>query len=64
MSNPFDKATSKAPPTIGEGCLGRYDIDTLSPEDGTDFEGAAQLWKELTSETVLSDKQSDGLDPQ
>jgi hypothetical protein len=44
MNDPLDKATSKAPPTLGEGCLSRYDPDALSPEDGTDFEGAAQLW--------------------
>ena len=44
MSDPLDKATSSAPPTLGEGCLSRYDPDALSPEDGTDFPGAAELW--------------------
>ncbi|SEJ12622.1 hypothetical protein [Pseudomonas sp. NFR16] len=47
MTDPLDKATSKAPPTLGEGCLSRYDVDALSPDDGTEFEGAAQLWEQL-----------------
>lgn len=47
MTDPFEKATSKAPPTLGEGCLSRYDPDELTPETGTDFDGAAQLWREL-----------------
>lgn len=46
MSDPLDKATSSAPPTLGEGCLSRYDPDDLSPEDGTDFPGAAELWEQ------------------
>ena len=44
MSDPLDKATSKAPATLGEGCLSRYDPDDLDNEDGTDFPGAAELW--------------------
>ena len=51
MSDPLDKATSKAPPTLSEGCLSRYDPDELSPDDGTDFPDAAQLWEELKPET-------------
>jgi len=47
MADPLDKATSKAPPTVGEGCLSRYDVDELSPEDGAEFEGAAELWQRL-----------------
>jgi hypothetical protein len=47
MSHPLDKATSKAPPTLGEGCLSRYDVDELSPDDGAEFEGAAALWQQL-----------------
>ncbi|MBD8573447.1 hypothetical protein IFR09_07110 [Pseudomonas syringae] len=46
MNDPLDKATSKAPPVIGEGCLSRYDPDALGPEDGTDFPGAARLWRQ------------------
>ncbi|SDR73272.1 hypothetical protein [Pseudomonas trivialis] len=45
MSDPLEKATAKAPATLGEGCLSRYDPDELSSEDGTDFPGAAQLWE-------------------
>lgn len=53
MSDPLDKATSKAPATLGEGCLSRYDPDDLSSEDGTEFPGAAELWEQLqeTSES-------------
>lgn len=47
MADPFDKATSKAPQTLGEGCLSRYDPDALDSEDGTDFPGAAELWEQL-----------------
>lgn len=47
MADILDKATSTAPPTLGEGCLSRYDPDALSPEDGTEFEGAAELWRNL-----------------
>jgi hypothetical protein len=62
MTDPLDKATSKAPATLGEGCLSRYDVDALSPEDGTEFEGAAQLWKELTSNEETSAEYSDRSD--
>lgn len=53
MSDPLDKATSKAPATLGEGCLSRYDPDDLSGDDGTEFPGAAELWEQLqdTSES-------------
>ncbi|MGF6590805.1 hypothetical protein [Pseudomonas sp. 2835] len=47
MADPLDKATSKAPPTLGEGCLSRYDPDALNSDDGTDFPGAAELWEQL-----------------
>ncbi|SEN12272.1 hypothetical protein SAMN04487857_11087 [Pseudomonas sp. ok272] len=46
MSDPLDKATAKAPATLGEGCLSRYDPDALSTEDGTEFPGAAELWEQ------------------
>ncbi|MDD1015342.1 hypothetical protein [Pseudomonas rubra] len=49
MADPLDKATSKAPPTLGEGCLSRYDPDALGGDDGTDFPGAAELWALLRS---------------
>ncbi|MFO2462584.1 hypothetical protein OOJ96_01590 [Pseudomonas sp. 15FMM2] len=47
MSDPLDKATSRAPATLGEGCLSRYDPDALDAEDGTEFPGAARLWEQL-----------------
>lgn len=62
MTDPLDKATFKAPPTLGEGCLSRYDVDALSPDDGTEFEGAAQLWEQLKANE--KDDGSGGSDPQ
>ncbi|MDY7566339.1 hypothetical protein QN400_09915 [Pseudomonas sp. RTC3] len=47
MTDPLDKATSRAPPTLGEGCLSRYDPEALVLEDGADFNGAAELWRQL-----------------
>ncbi|WPO99121.1 hypothetical protein SFA35_21325 [Pseudomonas sp. HR96] len=47
MTDPLDKATSRAPPTLGEGCLSRYDPEALNEDDGTEFPGAADLWREL-----------------
>lgn len=47
MTNPLDKATSRAPGTLGEGCLARYDPEALTSEDGTDFPEAQKLWEEL-----------------
>ncbi|MDF9617550.1 hypothetical protein P5705_07835 [Pseudomonas entomophila] len=44
MTDPRDKAGAVAPPTLGEGCLARFDPDALSDEDGTEFPGAAELW--------------------
>ncbi|WP_248745085.1 hypothetical protein [Pseudomonas sp. MWU12-2037] len=58
MSDPLDKATSKAPPTVGEGCLSRYDSDAMTPEDGTEFPGAAELWQQLQEESE-ADKPTD-----
>ncbi len=47
MSDPRDRATSTAPPTLGEGCVRRYDPEALTPESGTDFADAAELWRQL-----------------
>ncbi|MDB6145669.1 MAG: rane protein [Pseudomonas sp.] len=58
MTNPLDKATSSAPPTVGEGCLSRYDLEALTPEDGAEFEGAAELWQQL-QQTPPADKKED-----
>lgn len=65
MTKHLDKATSKAPPTIGEGCLSRYDPDALSADDGTEFEGAAQLWAQMRSaQTAEEHDGSGGFDTQ
>ena len=56
MSDPLDKATSRAPATLGEGCLSRYDPDALGAEDGTDFPDAAQLWEQLQEAPEPHDK--------
>lgn len=47
MTDPLDKATSRAPATVGEGCLSRYDPQALDAEDGTDFPEAARLWEQM-----------------
>jgi len=47
MPDPRDKAGASPPPTLGEGCLARYDPEALSDADGTDFPGAAELWQQL-----------------
>lgn len=47
VSDPLERATSKAPPTLGEGCVRRYDPQALGDGDGTDFPGAAELWRAL-----------------
>nr|WP_313295007.1 hypothetical protein [Pseudomonas sp.] len=38
---------ASAPPTLGEGCLARYDPDALDDDDGTEFPDAAELWRQL-----------------
>jgi hypothetical protein len=45
MTDPLDKATSTAPPTLGEGCLSRYDPEALTADNGADFSAAAELWR-------------------
>ena len=47
MSDPLTRGTSSAPPVLGEGCTQRYDPQALTPEDGTDFADAAELWRQL-----------------
>lgn len=37
MSDPRSAGTASLPPTLGEGCTSRYDIDALGDEDGTEF---------------------------
>lgn len=50
MSDPLDRATATPPPTLGEGCVRRYDRDELSEEHGTDFPGAEALWERMRRE--------------
>lgn len=47
MNDPKCPGTATPPPTLGEGCVRRYDPDALSDEDGTEFPGAAELWDSL-----------------
>ncbi|WP_342247088.1 hypothetical protein [Pseudomonas sp. OTU5201] len=50
MTDPRDRATSTPPPTLGEGCVRRYDPDELSEDNGTEFPGAAELWRKVQEE--------------
>ncbi|MNO70047.1 hypothetical protein D3C76_609140 [compost metagenome] len=54
MADPRDKAAASLPPTLGEGCLARYDPDALSADDGTEFPGAAALWQQLNRPDAAS----------
>ena len=47
MTYPLARGTSSAPPVLGEGCTQRYDPEALSPEDGSEFADAAELWRQL-----------------
>lgn len=60
MADPGDKAAAKAPSTLGEGCLARYDLQDMSDEAGTDFPGAADLWRQLNPS---DDRSADASDP-
>jgi hypothetical protein len=60
MTDPLARATSSAPPVLGEGCTQRYDPQALTPEDGTEFADAAELWRQLQQDEqppTNSDKQ-------
>lgn len=52
-----EPGTATPPPTLGEGCVRRYDPEALSEEDGTEFEGAEALWQRLQRERL--DKSGD-----
>ena len=56
MTDLLDKATSTPPPTLGEGCLSRYDPQALSPEDGTEFADARALWLTLNPQPFEDQK--------
>ncbi|CAI3809191.1 hypothetical protein GLGCALEP_05378 [Pseudomonas sp. MM221] len=42
MAKQRNTPTASPPPTLGEGCLARYDPEALDDTDGTDFPGAAE----------------------
>lgn len=50
MNDPRERATCHPPPTLGEGCVRRYDPEALSPQSGSEFPGAAELWQQLQRE--------------
>ncbi|MFZ6047729.1 hypothetical protein ACFW0H_16605 [Pseudomonas sp. CR3202] len=50
MADPRDRATSSPPPILGEGCVRRYDPDELGEDNGTEFPGAAELWRKVQEE--------------
>ncbi|WP_343598719.1 hypothetical protein [Pseudomonas sp.] len=54
MARSRNNATASPPPTLGEGCLARYDPESLSDEDGTDFPDAAELWRQLNPPDAAS----------
>ncbi|MCY1422823.1 hypothetical protein D9M71_385200 [compost metagenome] len=56
MADPRDGATSKPPPTLGEGCVRRYDPDALNEENGTEFPGAAELWRKVQEDEQEKNK--------
>ncbi|PMZ99403.1 hypothetical protein C1X75_18785 [Pseudomonas sp. FW305-17] len=55
MADPRDKAGASAPATLGEGCLARFDPESLSDEDGTEFPGAVELWGRLNPSVGADD---------
>ncbi|PAU52941.1 hypothetical protein BZL41_24205 [Pseudomonas sp. PIC25] len=65
MKDPLDRATSHPPPTLGEGCVRRYDPEALRDEDGTEFPGAEALWRSLhpDEQPAQPDGKTDGDPP-
>ncbi|WP_437883202.1 hypothetical protein [Pseudomonas sp. LRF_L74] len=57
MSDPRQPGSATPPPTIGEGCVRRYDPQALSEDAGTDFPDAEALWQELERERKRSEGQ-------
>ncbi|WP_298187478.1 hypothetical protein [uncultured Pseudomonas sp.] len=47
MGDPLSRGASSAPAVLGEGCTQRYDPQALTPEHGTEFAHAAELWRQL-----------------
>jgi hypothetical protein len=56
MQDPLDRATSQPPPTLGEGCVRRYDPDALHPQSGSEFADAAELWRTLQEQPEAADE--------
>jgi hypothetical protein len=50
MTDPMRRATASLPPTKGEGCVQRFDLEEVSDDCGAEFSGAARLWAELQAE--------------
>lgn len=44
---PILQATVQPLPTLGEGCLSRFDPDALNDQQGADFSNAKQFCREL-----------------
>ena len=54
MAKQRNTPNASPPPTLGEGCLARYDPEALDDTDGTDFPGAAELWQQLNPPDAAS----------
>jgi hypothetical protein len=53
MQDPLARGSSRAPATLGEGCISRYDPDALNADNGTEFADAAELWRQLQAAPLL-----------
>ena len=65
MSDPFERAAASAPPTLGEGCLRRFDPEQMGDDLGTEFSDAAALWAEWrqAAESAEDHRSRDGAPP-
>jgi hypothetical protein len=65
LSDPFERAAASAPPTLGEGCLRRFDPEHTGEEQGAEFAGAAALWAEWlqAAESAVGHRSRDGVPP-
>lgn len=43
--HPLEQGAAAALPTVGEGCLQRFDPEALSSDHGTEFPDAQQAWQ-------------------
>jgi hypothetical protein len=53
MHDPLARGSSRAPATLGEGCISRYDPQDLSADNGAEFADAAALWRQLQAAPLL-----------